>query len=76
MTIDELKDYIDVKFQEQRQYTDERTRDMETHLLKEFRKWAIPIEGGRRIQTATNLTVEERLAALEDRVKDLEAEED
>lgn len=32
--IDEMKDYVD-----------ERTRDMETHLLAEFRRWALRLEG-------------------------------
>jgi hypothetical protein len=47
MTIDELKDYldgrfvdVDRRFTELRDYTDERTRNMETHVLSEFRKWA------------------------------------
>jgi hypothetical protein len=29
------------QFKELRDYIDERTRDMETHLLTEFRKWAL-----------------------------------
>jgi tRNA(His) 5'-end guanylyltransferase len=32
------------QFKELRDYIDERTRDMETHLLTEFRKWALRIE--------------------------------
>lgn len=61
MTLDELKEYFD-----------ERLHDMETRLLSEFRKWAIPIEGSRRIQHATNSSTEDRLTALEDRMKELE----
>ena len=55
MTIDELKDYLDQKFQAEREYTDERTRDMETKLLRAFRTWAVRIVSEDKVLKASNL---------------------
>jgi hypothetical protein len=44
MTIDELKEYVDRQFKELKDYTDERSRNIETTLLREFRKWAVRID--------------------------------
>jgi polyhydroxyalkanoate synthesis regulator phasin len=63
MTIDELKDYID-----------ERTRDMETHLLSEFRKWAVRIEGSLRVQSTQVTVLTERVTLLEERLDKLETD--
>lgn len=38
--IDTRFQHIEAPFQQEREYTDERTREMETTLLTEFRKWA------------------------------------
>ena len=64
MTIDELKEYID-----------ERTRDMETTLLREFRKWAVRVEGTMRVQTTQVQVLTERVSSLEERIDQLEAEQ-
>jgi len=61
MTIDELKDYLD-----------ERTRDMETNLLSEFRKWAVRIEGSLRVQSTQVTVLTERVTLLEERLDKLE----
>jgi hypothetical protein len=61
MTIDELKDYID-----------ERTRDMETTLLREFRKWAVRIEAHNRLARTTTDTLNERLHEVETRLDDID----
>lgn len=50
----------------------ERIEHVETTLLKEFRKWAAPIEANTRINKAYSLGFDERLASLEDRISDLE----
>jgi hypothetical protein len=63
MTIDELKDYID-----------ERTRDMETTLLREFRKWAVRIEGHNRIAKTTMNVFDERLHEVETRLDEIDDE--
>jgi polyhydroxyalkanoate synthesis regulator phasin len=63
MTIDELKEYID-----------ERTRDMETTLLREFRKWAVRVEGTLRVQTTQVQVLTERVSSLEERIDQLEQE--
>ena len=88
MTIDELKDHFDQRLNEANAHLDERLHatetklkddlaerldDVETKLLREFRKWAMPIEGSRRVQQVLNSNVDERLSALETRVSDLES---
>ena len=50
----------------------ERIERTETTLLKEFRKWAAPIASNLRVNKAYSLGFDERLAALEERVNDLE----
>ena len=68
MTDDELK----ALFEKQREYIDERTRDMETHLLSEFRKWAVRIEGAQRVQSTQVTVLTERVQVLEERLDKLE----
>lgn len=51
----------------------ERIELTETRLLKEFRKWAAPIDASLRVNKAYSLGFDERLAALEERVNDLES---
>jgi hypothetical protein len=58
---DELKEFLEQKFTELREYTDERTHDMETKLLKAFRNWAVRVG------------MSDRMNVLEQRVDDLEA---
>lgn len=53
----------------------ERIERVETTLLKEFRKWAVPIDANLRVNKAYSLGFDERLASLEERVTDLENEE-
>jgi len=70
MTDDELKD----QFDNLTQYIDERTRDMETTLLREFRKWAVRIEGSLRVQSTQVTVLTERITVLEERLDKLEGE--
>lgn len=51
----------------------ERIERVETTLLKEFRKWAAPINSSLRVNKAYSLGFDERLDALEGRVTDLES---
>ena len=60
------------KFSELREYIDERTRDMETTLLREFRKWAVRIEGSLRVQSTQVTVLTERVTILEERLDKLE----
>lgn len=53
----------------------ERIEKAETTLLKEFRKWAAPIDASLRVNKAYSLGFDERLASLEERVSDLEGKE-
>jgi exonuclease VII small subunit len=53
----------------------ERLERSETNLLKAFRKWAAPIDANLRVNKAYSLGFDDRLAALEERVNDLENEE-
>jgi hypothetical protein len=50
----------------------ERIERIETTLLKEFRKWAVPIDASLRVNKAYSLGFDERLATLEERVSGLE----
>lgn len=54
----------------------ERIESVETTLLKEFRKWAIPIQADVRVNKAYKVGFDERLSVLEERVADLEKEKD
>jgi hypothetical protein len=65
MTIEELKEYMD-----------ERTRDMETTLLREFRKWAMRIEAQIKGDHVTLTTIQTRVSLLEERLDQLEAPND
>lgn len=67
-----MPDDLDQKFKEQREYIDERIRDMETHLLREFRKWAIRIEAHTKVQRAATNGLDERMAIAEERLDELE----
>jgi len=60
------------QFKELRDYIDERTRDMETHLLTEFRKWALRIEATIKPQPARIAGLEERMTLVEERLDNLE----
>jgi hypothetical protein len=51
----------------------ERIEKTETTLLKEFRKWAAPIDASLRITKAYSVGFDERLTALESRMSDLES---
>jgi hypothetical protein len=50
----------------------ERLERTETTLLKEFRKWASPIDANLRVSKAYSLGFDERLASLEERITNLE----
>jgi hypothetical protein len=50
----------------------ERIERTETTLLKEFRKWAAPIDASLRINKAYSIGFDERLASLEERMNNLE----
>jgi hypothetical protein len=58
--------------QELREYVDERTRDMETTLLTEFRKWALRIEATMKPTPPRIYSLEERVALVEQRLDDIE----
>jgi hypothetical protein len=60
------------QFKELRDYIDERTRDMETHLLTEFRKWALRIEANIKPQPARIAGLEDRMTLVEERLDHLE----
>ena len=70
---DELKEFLEQKFTELREYTDERTHDMETKLLKAFRNWAVRVEAKMSVPRATTDSMSDRMNVLEQRVDDLEA---
>lgn len=50
----------------------EQMRDMETTILREFHKWASPMEQRFRGQTSLVLAHDQEIADLKDRVKALE----
>ncbi len=50
----------------------ERIEDMETKLLKEFRKWALSFESRFKANEALVVGFSERMVNLEERVGDLE----
>lgn len=53
----------------------ERIEQVETTLLKEFRKWAVRIEARSRTNEAFATGFNARLAVVEERVQDLENKE-
>jgi hypothetical protein len=67
-------DYQNDQFKELRDYIDERTRDMETHLLSEFRKWALRIEASIKPQPARIAGLEDRVSLVEERLDNLDNE--
>jgi hypothetical protein len=66
-----LRDYIDDRFTQMHDYVDERTRDMETRMLRGFQKWATSIELTVKPMPIRIGSIEERLALLEERWKDI-----
>ncbi len=50
----------------------EKMRDVETTLLKEFRKWAVPMNTRARVFEVTSQAVNERLSLVEERLDALE----
>jgi hypothetical protein len=60
------------QFKELRDYIDERTRDMETHLLTEFRKWALRIEANIKPLPPRLAGLEERMTLVEERLDQME----
>ena len=50
----------------------ERIERTETTLLREFRKWAAPIDANWRVAKAYSFGFDERLASLEERITNLE----
>jgi hypothetical protein len=61
------------ELQQLKDYIDERTRDMETTLLREFRKWAVRIVSDSKVQKAATLGLSERLTMVEERLDDLDS---
>lgn len=60
------------ELQQLKEYIDERTRDMETKLLMEFRKWAVRIASDNKVMKATMLGLSERLSMVEERLDDID----
>lgn len=52
----------------------ERIERTETTLLKEFRKWAVPIDANLRVNKAYSVGFDARLSSLEERMIHLEEE--
>ena len=52
----------------------ERSERTETTLLKEFRKWAVPIDANLRVNKAYSVGFDARLSSLEERMIHLEEE--
>lgn len=65
---DDLKAHIDQRFDASIEFT----RSIETSLLKAFRNWAVRFESRFKANDILVRTFDERLAAVEDRVSDLE----
>jgi hypothetical protein len=61
------------EMQQLKDYIEERTRDMETTLLREFRKWAVRIVSDSKVQKASTLGLSERLSMVEERLDELES---
>ena len=61
MTDDELRR----EFNDLRSYIDERTRDMETRLLRGFERWAIPYNSRVGSAETTTRGFSDRLTSLE-----------
>ncbi len=74
-----LRDYIDerfaqveLRFTQMHDYTNERSHDIETRLLTEFHKWATRIESTLKPLPIRMGGYEERVALIEERLKDLD----
>ena len=52
----------------------ERIERTETTLLKEFRKWAVPIDANLRVNKAYSVGFDARLSSLEERMIHLDEE--
>jgi hypothetical protein len=50
----------------------ERLEKVETNLLKEFRKWAIPVQSAVKVHQAYAVGFDARLSLIEERLNDLE----
>ncbi|KAA6463364.1 hypothetical protein DYQ86_08675 [Acidobacteria bacterium AB60] len=68
----QLTEHIETRFQQEREYTDERTRDMETTLLTDFRKWGQRIEATMKPTPPRISSLEDRVALVEQRLDDME----
>jgi hypothetical protein len=60
------------EIQELKNYIDERSRDIETTLLREFRKWAVRVVSDSKVQKAATLGLNERLSMVEERLDELD----
>lgn len=60
------------EIQELKNYIDERSRDIETTLLREFRKWAVRVVSDSKVQKAATLGLSERLSMVEERLDEID----
>jgi hypothetical protein len=63
---------VDGQFDQMREYAGERARDIETHLLVEFRKWALRIEATLKPLPSQISGLETRLGLVEERLDKLD----
>lgn len=71
----ELTDYLEAMEKRIKEYTDERSRDIETTLLREFRKWGTRIEVKSRVHGMQLEGLETRMTLVEERLDALDQPE-
>jgi hypothetical protein len=69
---EELKNYLDEKFRETREYVREQVDASETRLLGQFWKWARTADARYRQEHGAVNGLAERVGIVEDRVAELE----
>lgn len=70
--VDTAKTELKTEMQEQKMELLERIEKIETTLLREFRKWAVRINGELKVDGVQLLAFRERLMVVEERLDDLE----
>lgn len=67
-----LREYVDGGFAGLREYIDERSRGIETALLRAFEKWAVRVEGAMHVHTLQIRVLEDRLSMVESRLDEID----